>query len=147
MVYWRVGRAVGQERRPRRTRRFFRGDEAMIGALARGVALAVLVASLPAQAEQMLYAGNTMGVGSGRCATYRMEMDVSVDGSALKGHIKQQGRPDRYFETTLGAGGAIKTTAVVGGDQQLDVTGTIDDKEGRIVLDGYCKFEFRLTRK
>jgi hypothetical protein len=27
------------------------------------------------------------------------------------------------------------------------VSGTINDKEARILLDGYCKFEFRLTRK
>jgi hypothetical protein len=34
-----------------------------IRALTKGVALAVLVANLPAQAQQVIYAGNTMGVG------------------------------------------------------------------------------------
>ena len=29
----------------------------------------------------------------------------------------------------------------------MDVSGTIADKESRILLDGYCKFEGKLTRK
>ncbi|MBV8188858.1 MAG: hypothetical protein JOY64_34490 [Alphaproteobacteria bacterium] len=118
----------------------------MIRALT-GVALAVVVATLPAAAEQLVYVGNTMGVGTGKCATYKMAMEVAVDGSAVKGRIKQQGRPDRDFEATMGTGGAIKTKAVVGGDNTMDVVGTITDKEALIVLDGYCKFQFRLTRK
>jgi hypothetical protein len=132
---------------PKANRKFFRGDEAMIRALAASVALAVLVASLPAQAQQMLYIGNTMGVGSGKCATYKMDIEVAIDGTAVKGRIKQQGRTDRDFEATLGAGGVIKTKAVVGGGESMDVIGTINDKEARILLDGYCKFDFRLTRK
>ena len=119
----------------------------MFRALTAGVALAVLVASLPAQAQQMLYTGNSMGVGSGKCATYRMDLEITVDGSAVKGHIKQQGRPERDFEATLGAGGAIKTKAEVGGGGSMDVTGTLSDKERRVLLDGYCKFDFKLTRK
>jgi hypothetical protein len=119
----------------------------MIRAWGTNIALALLFAALPAAAEQMLYAGNSMGVGTGKCATYRMAMEVAVDGSTVKGRIKQQGRLDRDFEATMGTGGAIKTTAVVGGDNKMDVVGTINDKEALIVLDGYCKFEFRLTRK
>ncbi|HEY2228068.1 MAG TPA: hypothetical protein VGI22_10080 [Xanthobacteraceae bacterium] len=117
----------------------------MFRALA-AVALAVLGASLPAQAEQMLYTGNSMGVGTGKCATYRMDLEIAVEGGAVKGHLKQQGRPDRSFEATLGAGGTVKTKATVGGGEQMDVSGTINDKEARILLDGYCKFDFRLTR-
>lgn len=119
----------------------------MFRALTAGAALAVLVAGLPAQAQQMRYTGNSMGVGSGKCATYRMDLEVTVEGSAVKGHIKQQGRPEREFEATLGAGGAVKTKAVVGGGESMDVSGTISDKEARILLDGYCKFDFKLTRK
>jgi hypothetical protein len=29
----------------------------------------------------------------------------------------------------------------------MNVSGTINDTEARILLDGYCKFDFRLTRK
>jgi hypothetical protein len=115
--------------------------------LAAGVALAILVASLTARAQQIQYAGNSMGVGSGKCATYRMDVEITVDGTAVKGHIKQQGRMERNFEATLGIGGAIKTQAVVGGGESINVTGTINEKEARVLLDGYCKFDFRLTRK
>jgi hypothetical protein len=126
----------------------FWGDEAMIiRAVTKGVALAVLVANLPAQAQQMMYTGNTMGVGSGKCATYKMEMEVATNGNTVKGRLKQQGRPDRDFNATLASGGTIKTKVVVGGDGSMDVTGTINDKEARVLLDGYCKFDFRLTRK
>jgi hypothetical protein len=118
----------------------------MFRALA-AVALAHLFTSLPAQAQQMLYTGNSMGVGSGKCATYRMDLELAVEGSVVKGHLKQQGRPDRGFDATLGAAGALKAKAVVGNGESMDVSGTINDKEARILLDGYCKFEFRLTRK
>ena len=119
----------------------------MISALTKGVALAVLLANLPAQAQQMIYTGNTMGVGSGKCATYKMDIEVAIDGTAVNGRIKQQGRPDRDFNATLAAGGMLKTKVVVGGDGSMDVIGTINDKEARVLLDGYCKFDFRLTPK
>ena len=62
----------------------------------------------------MLYIGNTMGVGSGKCATYKMDIEVAIDGTAVKGRIKQQGRTDRDFEATLGAGGVINGARVFG---------------------------------
>jgi hypothetical protein len=77
------------------------------------VALALLATSLSAEAQQLLYTGNSMGVGAGKCATYRMDLEVTVEGSAVKGHLKQQGRPERGFEATLGASGAMKAKAVV----------------------------------
>jgi hypothetical protein len=98
-------------------------------------------------AQAVVYTGNAMGVGTGKCATYRMVMDLASDGKVVKGQFKQQGRPDREFEATVGPGGAIKTKVEVGGGGTMDVAGTINDKEGRIVLDGYCTFDFRLTRK
>ena len=119
----------------------------MTRALTKGVALAVLFANLPAWAEQRIYTGNTMGVGSGRCATYKMDMEVVVDGTAVNGRIKQQGRPDRNFNATLATGGMLKTKVAVGGDGSMDVIGTVNDKEARVLLDGYCKFDFRLTPK
>ena len=119
----------------------------MIRALAAGVVLASLAASLPAQAQQVAYTGTTMGVGTGKCTTYKMDITVTVDGTAVKGLFLQQGRTERHFEATLGAGGAIKTKAEVGGGGSMDVTGTLSDKETRVLLDGYCKFDFKLTRK
>ena len=82
-----------------------------------------------------------------KCATYKMEMEVATDGNTVKGRLKQQCRPDRDFNATLASGGTIKTKVMVGGDGSMDVTGTINDKEARVLLDGYCKFDFRLTRK
>jgi hypothetical protein len=41
----------------------------------------------------------------------------------------------------------LKTKVAVGGDGSMDVIGTINDKEARVLLDGYCKFDFRLTPK
>ena len=41
--------------------------------------------------------------------TYKMTIDVTVDGNAVKGLFQQEGRPERDFETTLGKSGAIKT--------------------------------------
>jgi hypothetical protein len=119
----------------------------MTRALTKGVAVAVLLADLPAHAQQTVYTGNTMGVGSGKCATYKMDIEVAIDGTAVNGRIKQQGRPDRDFKATLAGGGLLKTKVVVGGDGVMDVIGTINDKEARVLLDGYCKFDFRLTRK
>jgi len=119
----------------------------MIRALAAGVVLASLAASLPAQAQQVAYTGTTMGVGTGKCTTYKMDITVIVDGTAVKGLFLQQGRTERHFEATLGAGGAIKTKAEVGGGGSMDVTGTLSDKETRVLLDGYCKFDFKLTKK
>ena len=80
----------------------------MIRALTKGVALAVLLANLPAWAQQMIYSGNTMGVGSGKCATYKMDMEVVIDGTAVNGRIKQQGRPDRNFNATLAAAACLR---------------------------------------
>ena len=119
----------------------------MIRALAAGVVLASLAAGLPAQAQQVAYTGTTMGVGTGKCTTYKMDITVTVDGTAVKALFQQQGRDQRHFEATLGTGGTIKTKAEVGGGGSMDVTGTLSDKETRVLLDGYCKFDFKLTRK
>lgn len=120
----------------------------MIRILATSAALVVLAAGFAAQAEQATYSGTAMGTsGSSKCPTYKMNMDVTVDGTAVKGLFKQEGRDQRHFEATLGAGGAIKTKAVVGGGGSMDVTGAINDKDGHVLLDGYCKFDFKLMRK
>jgi hypothetical protein len=49
------------------------------------------------------------GAPSRTCATYKMDMEVVIDGTAVNGRIKQQGRPDRNFNATLAAGGMLKT--------------------------------------
>jgi len=102
-----------------------------------------------AWADAMTYTLTGMGtgvLGTSKCATYQITIDVTVDGKAVKGLFKQQGRPERAFTATLDDNGAFKTKADVGEGNVMDVSGTIADKESRILLDGYCKFEGRLDR-
>ena len=103
-----------------------------------------------AWAEPVVYTWTGLGVnvpGSSKCATYKMTIDVTVDGKSVKGIFLQEGRVQRHFETTLGKNGAIKTAATLGGGNMIDVIGVISDTESKIKLDGYCKFEGPLTRK
>jgi hypothetical protein len=103
-----------------------------------------------AWAETATYSLTGMGTGvagTSKCATYQITIDVTVDGKAVKGLFKQQGRPERAFTATLDDKGAFKTRADVGEGNTMDVSGTIAAKDGRILLDGYCKFEGKLGRK
>ena len=103
-----------------------------------------------AQAEPVVYTWTGYGVnvvGSSKCPTYKMTIDVTVDGDSVKGRFQQEGRPERKFETTLGKNGAIKTAAMVGGNNMMDVIGQIKEGDSKIKLDGYCKFEGPLTKK
>jgi hypothetical protein len=102
-----------------------------------------------AWADAATYSLTGMGTGvagTSKCATYQISIDVTVDGKAVKGLFKQQGRPERAFAATLDDKGAFKTRAEVGEGNVMDVSGTISDKESRILLDGYCKFEGKLDR-
>lgn len=103
-----------------------------------------------AWAEVVTYGLTGMGTGvagTSKCATYQISIDVTIDGKAVKGLFKQQGRPERAFAATLDDKGEFKTRAEVGEGNVMDVSGTISDKESRIFLDGYCKFEGKLDRK
>ena len=85
--------------------------------------------------------------GSSKCPTYKMVIDVTVNGDQVKGRFQQEGRPERTFETTLGKNGAIKTAAMVGNGNMMDVIGQVKDGQSKIMLNGYCKFEGPLTKK
>lgn len=101
------------------------------------------------RAEPATYSLTGMGagvLGTSKCATYQITIDVTVDGKAVKGLFKQQGRPERGFTSTLDDKGAFKAKAEVGDGNIMDVSGIISDAESRIFLDGYCKFEGKLTR-
>jgi len=85
---------------------------AMAGAL---MALAA-AASAQAQTQTVTYTWTGMGtsvVDSSKCATYKMTIDVAVDGKTVKGILHQQGRPERKFETTLDDKGMFKTKPVI----------------------------------
>jgi hypothetical protein len=116
--------------------------------IAAGTAAGLLVAGTAA-AEPVAFSWTGMGTnvaGSAKCSTYKMTIDVTVDGKAVKGIFHQQGRDERHFDATLNDKGLFKTKAQVGGGT-MDVTGTISNKENRVLLDGYCKFEGKLTKK
>jgi hypothetical protein len=111
------------------------------------VVLFVLAGASAAQAESIDYAWTGMGDGAGKCATYKMEISVTVDGNSVKGVLKQQGRPERTFQATADAGGQFKATAQVGNGGTLDITGSVKDGVSNVVLDGYCKFGGKLTKQ
>ncbi|WP_428674156.1 hypothetical protein [Reyranella sp.] len=85
--------------------------------------------------------------GANKCPGYKMTIDVTVQGNDVKGIFQQEGREQRNFATTLAQGGAFKTVAKLGQGNTIDVVGTIKDGDSRIMLDGYCKFEGKLTKK
>ena len=68
-----------------------------------------------AQAATYSLTGMGTGVmGTSKCATYQIIIDVTVDGKTVKGLFKQQGRPERAFAATLDDKGGFKTRADVG---------------------------------
>ena len=112
--------------------------------------LATFLFAGAAYAEPVVYTWTGLGVnvpGSSKCPTYKMTIDVTVDGKDVKGKFLQEGRTERFFQTTLGKNGAIKTAATLGGGNMIDVIGVIKDGEAKIKLDGYCIFEGPLTKK
>ena len=111
-------------------------------------AVVVLLLGAPAFAQPMAYTWTGMGTGvpdSSKCATYKMTIDVTVDGKTVKGVLHQQGRPERQFSAALDDKGLFKTKAELADGGEITVSGTISEKEGRVLLDGYCKFEGKLT--
>ena len=75
-----------------------------------------------AQAATYSLTGMGTGVaGTSKCATYQISIDVTVDGKAVKGVFKQQGRPERTFAATLDDKGEFKTKADVGEGNVMDV--------------------------
>jgi len=117
------------------------------------VAVAALVALLPAGlalAEPAVFTWTGYGLnvpGSGKCPTYKMTIDVTVDGTDVQGRFQQEGRTERNFKATLGADMKFKTTAIVGGGNKMDVVGSLKEGDATIMLDGYCLFEGKLTKK
>jgi hypothetical protein len=118
--------------------------------IAAGIIAAALFAGT-AFAQQAMYTWTGPGVnvhGASKCPGYKMTINVTVDGTAVKGNFQQEGREQRHFEATAGAGGAFKTVAKLGQGNTIDVVGTVSAAgPSKIMLDGYCKFEGPLTKK
>jgi hypothetical protein len=118
--------------------------------LAAGMLTALVAGGAAFAQAPTVYTWTGYGVnvpGSSKCPTYKMNIEVTVTGKAVKGVFQQEGRDQRHFETTLDKNGKIKTAAMVGGGNMMDVIGEVSDAGGKIKLDGYCKFEGQLTKK
>ena len=117
---------------------------AYVGAVA-GV---VLAGAALAQSPSYTWTGFGTNVpGSSKCPTYKMTINLTVEGNTVKGRFQQEGRPERQFQATKDAGGVFKTKAEVGGGGSMDVTGSVKDGDSKVLLDGYCKFGGPLTKK
>ena len=111
-------------------------------------ALALLLAAPFAMAQtQTAYEGSSYGTGSGKCSGYKMGVQVTVAGGRVEGVFQQEGRPQREFHATAGADGSFKTETQVGGGGTMSVSGAVGPNGGRVLLDGYCRFETALARK
>ena len=113
-------------------------------------ALGLLAVTGAAFADPVAYTWTGKGInvqGAAKCPTYEMTIDVHVDGANVKGEFQQKGRDPRHFEAKLDAKGVFKTKAQLGGGSTMDVSGTINEKETKVLLDGYCKFDAKLTKK
>ena len=113
-------------------------------------AVAALLVAGPALAEPAIYTWTGYGLnvpGSGKCPTYKMTIDVTVVGTDVQGRFQQEGRPERNFKATLGPDMKFKTTAIVGGGNKMDVVGSLQEGKSTIMLDGYCLFEGKLTKR
>ena len=118
----------------------------MFKAFSVGIAATVLFAGA-AQAQQPAYTWTGYGVGSGKCPTYKMTINVTVEGNEVRGLFQQEGRPQRHFEVNMAADKSFKTRAVVGNNNMIDVIGSLKEGAPKIMLDGYCLFEGPLTKK
>lgn len=113
------------------------------------LALAGLAAT-PVLAQETAYAWTGMGanvMGSSKCPTYKMTINVTTEGNEVRGLFQQEGRPQRHFEVNMNPDKSFKTRAVVGNNNMIDVVGSLKDGAPKIMLDGYCLFEGPLVKK
>ena len=111
--------------------------------LATGVIAALVVGGAAWAQTPAVYTWTGYGVnvpGSSKCPTYKMTINVTVSGDKVTALFQQEGRQERHFEANKDAKGMFRTTAVVGGGNVIQVSGTINDAESTVLLDGYCKF-------
>jgi hypothetical protein len=122
----------------------------MVRLVVLGGAMAGLLFTSAAHAQSAAYTWVGYGVnsaGSSQCPTYKMVIDVTVEGDSMKGLFKQEGRPQHHFEATKDASGAFKAKADLGGSSSMDVTGSLKDGASKVLLQGYCMFGGPLTKK
>ena len=112
--------------------------------------MGALPIAMTAHAEPVMYTWTGAGIGtqgSAKCPGYKTTIHIAVDGDKMSGRFQQEGRPEPTFETTRNAQGAIETKADIGQSNKMEVLGTINDKDQKIMPDGYCKFDARKLPK
>jgi hypothetical protein len=114
--------------------------------------VALLITGGAAQAEPVAYTWTGYG-GYGptstgnKCSTYKMTVDVTVDGDDVKGVFQQVWREVRKFEAKLAPDGTFKLATTTGTGQPMEIRGIINEGKTHVTLDGYCKFEAALAKK
>lgn len=109
--------------------------------------LVVLSASIAPAQTQTTYEGSSYGTGSGKCSSYRMAVTVTRAGDQVDGIFQQEGRTQREFHAKADAGGRFKTETQVGGGGTMNVSGMVAPDNAAVLLDGYCRFDTKLSRK
>lgn len=112
--------------------------------------LTALFLTAPAMAEPAIYSWTGYGLnvpGSNKCPTYKMTIDVTVVGTDVQGRFQQEGRPERSFKATLGPDMKFKAVAPISNGNKMDVVGSLQEGKQTIMLDGYCLFEGKLTKR
>jgi len=111
-------------------------------------AATVLAAPVLAQSGNYTWTGYARSKSdSPNCAVAKMKIDVTVTGTEVKGLFQQQGRTQRNFQATADAAGSFRTKAQVGGGGIMDVKGTINNTTATVTLDGYCRWDAKLTKQ
>jgi len=111
--------------------------------------VAVFVSARVAHAEPIGYGWTGFGKnisGNSKCANYKANLEVTIDGDSVKGIFVHEGRPERRFEATLGKGSTFKTKDT-GGTNRMSVEGVIKEGDSKFEIFGYCLFEGKLTKK
>jgi hypothetical protein len=111
------------------------------------IAFVFLAAPAAFAQGQTSYEGSSYGTGSGKCTSYKMGVNVTVAGDQVDGIFQQEGRPQREFHAKADPSGNFKTEARVGGGGTMSVSGAVRADGGRVLLDGYCRFDTALSRK
>ncbi len=103
----------------------------------------------PAWAEPIKYKWHGYGInvlGSSKCGSYEMNIQVNVEGSRVWGQWQQTTRVVRTFEFAAGADGNFGGKVDLGASI-MTVSGHVTADGGRFDMKGYCVFGGTLTKE
>ena len=97
------------------------------------------------------YSWTGYATGPARCSLYRLTVDVKVEDAQVTGRFGMESRAVQRFDATRTADGAFQAKAEFGSRGPIEITGTLRDGKGEVVLDGFrgnrcvCRFEATLA--